>query len=59
MPQEHSSRPGLSALAVCVESTAEQTKAVKQSQELLICTLDDILDGTASPLIVGLAAQRK
>ena len=40
-----SSRPGLSALAVSVETYHEEIETAKQSQTLLTGTLDDILRG--------------
>jgi hypothetical protein len=45
MPQDRSSHPGLSNLTSCVETYHEQIKAAKQSQQLLLGTLQDILKG--------------
>lgn len=47
MTQNEPSRPGLSALILCVENYNEQIKAAKQSQSLLHSTIDDILQGMA------------
>ncbi|CAL5219780.1 g1685 [Coccomyxa viridis] len=45
MPEKESSRPGLSVLTVSLETYHEQIKAAKQSQTLLLGTIDDILTG--------------
>ena len=45
MLQDKSSRPSVNALAVSVERYHEEIKAAKQSQTLLLGTIDDILKG--------------
>ena len=45
MLQKEYPRPGLSVLTVSLETYHEQIKAAKQSQTLLLGTIDDILTG--------------
>ena len=45
MLQDENSRPGLSALAVSVETYHQQIEAAKDSQKLLLGTIDDIVKG--------------
>lgn len=42
---DESSRPGLSALVTSIETYHEEIKTAKQSQTLLLGTIDDILRG--------------
>ena len=56
MPEKESSRPGLSVLTVSLETYHEQIKAAKQSQTLLLGTIDDILTGRLLNFIASDAA---